>query len=166
MADAPDLKWAVGIVIGLLAAGGGVAAWIGMFKPHPPPPTYQAPSTSNQPPVESPKPIVCSVSGRVLDSDTHQPIAAVEVGYLRLTQDPNDWIHGVKSRLATSGPDGGFTCDCTAVEKDNFPLRILLKKNDWGKLTYQTDEYVQYGQDRKDVNIYLSENRIKSLPVH
>jgi hypothetical protein len=102
----------------------------------------------------------------VFDSDTHQPIADVEVGYFRLTRDPSDYAHEVKSSLATTGPDGGFTCDCTAVEKENFPLRIVLKKSDWGKVTYQTDEYVQYGQDRKDVNIYLSERLIKMATVH
>jgi hypothetical protein len=143
---------------------GGVAAWIGIFKPHPQPPSYQAPSPP--PPAETPKPATCSVSGKVSDSDTHQPIANVEISYLRLTQDPNDWIHGVRSRLATTGPDGEFGGDCAAVERENFPLRIQLKKGDWGNLTYQTDEYVQYEQNRNNVNIYVSERRIKMLPVH
>jgi hypothetical protein len=100
---------------------------------------------------------VSSIEGTVINKDNNQPLPNISVDYFRFTQDANEYIHGVKSHLATTGTDGKFSADCSTIEKENFPLRLELHSVNWGSLTFQTNEYLKLNEERKDINIYVSD---------
>jgi hypothetical protein len=112
------LKWLAGIAASVIA---GVLLWQLTDGNGPPAPAPQNPTEENEP---APPAVVCHVDGAVYDKDTNQPLAGIEVHYLRSTQDPNEFIHGVRSRLATTAPDGRFGADCSSIEPENFSLRL------------------------------------------
>jgi hypothetical protein len=143
------LQWLVGILIALLAAGGGIVALLGYINQPPPAPT----------------PVVCSLSGTIYNNDNNQSLPNIQVSYFRITQDPSDYTHGVRSQLATTDTNGHFDADCSAVEPENFPLRLQLFGSGWCSI-YQTNEYVQLGQRRTNINLYVSEHTLKNLGCH
>jgi hypothetical protein len=146
------LKWLAGIAASIIT---GVVIW--QLTHQSPAHTPPSPDDSNRTP---PAAAVCHVGGAVYDRDTNQPLTGIEVHYVRFTQDPNEWIHGVRSRLATTGPDGRFSADCSTVEAENFPLRLELVGSNW-RSRFQTDEYVRQGEGRNDINIYVPDRLLR-----
>jgi hypothetical protein len=147
------VKWLAGIIASIIA-GLVVVYWTEPRPNYPPdlrPPDQQPPTPTAE---------VCSAAGAVYDSESNRPLAGVEVHYLRRTQDPNKWIHTVRSRLATTGPDGRFTADCASVEAENFPLRLELVSPRW-QTQYQTNEFVRRGEKRVDVNLFVSDRFLR-----
>jgi hypothetical protein len=148
-------KWIAGIAATVISA---VIIWhiTSDGAPSPPPP----PSEARNP--AAPAILACRISGTIYDRGTNRPLPEIEVGYVRTTQDPGQWVRGVRSRLATTGADGRFSADCSSVEDDNFPLRIELSSRNWSA-QLQTSEYVRKGEVREDVNIYVSDGTLRSL---
>ncbi len=147
-------KWLAGIAASVIA---GVVIWLLTHQPTPPPPP--PPDDGRRRPQPA---AVCHVAGRVYDRDTNQPLAGIEVHYIRITRDPNEWIHGVRSRLATTGPDGRFSADCSSVEAENFPLHLVLVGRNW-RTQFQTEEYVRQGERKTDINIYVSDRVMRQI---
>jgi hypothetical protein len=148
------VKWLAGIAASIIA---GVMIYQltkepPRVNPPPRPDTDQTPSA----------PEVCHVAGAVYDRETNQPLADIEVQYFRHTQDPNEYVHGVRSQLATTGPDGRFSADCSTVEAENFPLRLVVASRNW-RTPLQTNEYVRKGERRTDVNIYVSDRVMRRM---
>jgi len=144
------LKWLVGILIAMLAAGGGIVALLSYINPPRTPtplPTAQPTSTA----------VVCFISGTVYNKDNSQPLPNVLVSYFRFTKDRDEYSHGVRSQLATTDSKGHFEADCASTERENFPLRLVLSKSGWCIGSFQTDEYIQMGQRRTAINLYVSE---------
>jgi hypothetical protein len=106
--------------------------------------------------------VICSISGKILDSETNKGLSNVQVSYFRFTQDPNQFIHEMKSKLATTGSDGSFSADCSHVETENFPLRIELSRSTWYFAGHQTNEFVRLGETN-NLNIYV-DDRFMSTP--
>jgi hypothetical protein len=151
------LKWLIGVVISLLAAGSGTVALLTYFGQKP-----QGNFNANNTIPSTPTPTsLCSIDGKVYNSDNNQPLANVEVGYFRRTQDKTDYDHDVKSRLATTGVDGSFNADCSNIEAENFPLRLQLSSRNW-QTTIQTNEYVRRGP-RSGINLYVSDSLQRKL---
>jgi hypothetical protein len=146
-------KWLAGIGATVISA---VIIWhiTSGGAPSPPPPPYEPPT--------APITLTCRIAGTVYDRDTNRPLSGVEVRYVRTTQDPNQWVHGVRSRLATTGADGNFSADCSSVEDENFPLRMVLTSHNW-KVQFQTDEYIRKSDVREGVNIYVSDGTLRRL---
>ena len=149
------IKWLAGITASIIA---GVVIWQLTYQPPAPPP----PPPGDAPDHEPPPPLVCHVEGAVYDRGTNGPLPDIEVHYFRLTQDPSEWSHDVRSRLATTGPDGRFSGDCSSVEAENFPLRLELVGRNW-RARFQTNEYVPQGVGRTNINIYVSDRLLRQL---
>ena len=148
------LKWLAGIAASVIA---GVVLW--QLTDGPPAPTPPAPTEENES-APAPPAVVCHVDGAVYDGETKQPLAAIEVRYYRLTQDPNKRI--LEGRLATTAPDGRFSADCSSLEAGNFPFQLVLVGRNWRR-PHHTNEYVRHGETRHDVNIYVSDQNLRDL---
>lgn len=146
------IKWISGIVAGVLT---GVLIW--QFT-QPKPNGGGAQQGGENPVVKE-----CSVSGTVYNRDNNNPLPGIEIRYPRRTPDPDQYLHNVRSRLATTGDDGKFSFDCSSIEKENFPLRIELNNRNWRGITHQTDEYIQQDTKRNDINIYVSDQTLRSI---
>src|SRR5258706_11048129 len=110
------LKWLIGIIISLLAAGSGIVALLNYFNPRPLPATLQSQPTSIQ--------VVCHIAGQVLNTDNNnKPLPNIEVRYLRrnTTGETQDQQY-VRSRLATTNTQGNFDADCSTVEAVRCPF--------------------------------------------
>ena len=122
-----------------------IAAYLLMSQPVPmtptPPPSPPGPSS-----------IATSISGMVVNKDDDQGLANVAIidTYSRRT-------------LATTGPDGTFEADCSYFEEEDFPIRIELARGNWRGATHQTNEYLQYGQTRRNVYIYVSDQMMQDI---
>jgi hypothetical protein len=149
-----QFKWLAGIAASIIA---GVAIWQLMRQPPaPPPPAPNLPA----PTADGPSPVVCHASGAVYDRDDSRPLGGIEVHYSRRTQDSSPSLDGARSRLATTGPDGRFSADCSSVEAENFPLRLELVASSW-RGRFQTDEYIPRGERRTGINIYVAERLLR-----
>lgn len=147
-----NVKWLVGIAAGIIAA---VAMWQLVRQPPAPPP---AATDANPEPAAAA--VVCYAAGAVYDQDGSRPLGGVEVHYSRRTQDSSESNDGGRSRLATTGPDGRFSADCSSVEAENFPLRLELVAASW-RGRFQTDEYIPRGERRTGINIYVAERLLR-----
>jgi hypothetical protein len=105
----------------------------------------------------------CAMDGRILDRNSNQPIAGVNVQYFRFTADANPYAHEVKSSLATSGPDGRFHFDCQSIEPENYPLRIVLSRAQWGPTSVETNEYLRAHDRKVDVNVFVNDQLMQNL---
>lgn len=141
------LKWLAGIAASIIA---GVVIY---QVTHNSQPSVPSPASSS---AQSPNVVSCNVAGAVFNQLDNRPIAGIEVHYFRFTRDPNEWIRGQRSRLATTGPDGRFSGDCSGVEPENFPLRLELTGPGW-RHRFQSNEYVRHGESRTNINIYVPE---------
>ena len=152
-------KWLAGIAATVIAS---VLIWWlteGVrTRPDSPSPASSEPSSSLTSPIKE----ECHITGSVYNRDNNQPLANVDVGYFRFTQDKNSYIHGVKSRLATTNVDGSFEADCSQIEAENFPLRLQVTSRNW-QSTFQTNEYIQRGTGRAGINIYVSDGLLRTL---
>ena len=146
------IKWLAGIAASIIA---GVVIWQLTSQPPVTPPSSNDDDAGRQPAT-----VVCHVEGSVINRDTNQPLAGIEVHYFRRTQDPNEWLPGVRSKLATTGPDGRFSADCSSVEAENFPLRLVLVGRNW-RAQFQTNEYIRQGERRNNINIYISDSFLR-----
>jgi len=149
-------RWTVGILVALIAAGAG---WAALFMKHPKPPAPQPPAgtVANVPQQSS-----CTFEGQVFDQDTQRPLAAISVGYYRLTSDPTSYLHGVRSRLAVTSPDGRFHADCGSLEVENFPLRLELTSPHWCS-SFQTNDYIPRTGQSAPVIIYVRDTMLQHL---
>jgi hypothetical protein len=82
----------------------------------------------NVQPIEKKK---CSISGLVFDSETNQPLSALWVALYRDMHKSKERPLRLKANVATTGPDGKFTIDCSWVDDSHFPLLIALRHRDW-----------------------------------
>lgn len=159
--ESSGLKWLIGVVISLFAAGSGIVALLNYFGTSPQKPQGNF-SSSNTTPDKFPTPSpYCHIAGKVYNRDNNQPLPNVEVGYFRITQDKTDYAHDVKSRLATTDVDGSFEADCSKIEDENFPLRLQLSSQNW-QTVFQTNEYVQRGT-RSGINLYVSDSVLRNI---
>lgn len=153
-------KWLVGVIISLLAAGSGIVALLVYFKSPPQKPSEpQKPPISNNASNNTVEP--CYISGTIYSKNSNQPLPNVEVGYYRLTKDQNEYIHDVKSHLANTDSAGKFEADCSKIEAENFPLRIVLSIPNSQVTSYQTNEYIQRGTRKSGLNLYVPDNLLK-----
>jgi hypothetical protein len=137
-------KWAIGALIALLAAGGGIVALLNYIN--------RPPSPGPTPP--EPTEVVCFISGTVYNRDDNQPLANISIAYFG---------DGEYPILARTGPDGRFEVDCSRVPAGDFPLRLLLLGVVPGcGMQFQTDVYVNQGTERSGVNIYVSKSAIEA----
>jgi len=143
------------IIIAFLAAGGGIVALLTYFNPPPPSPTTPVPRPTATP-------VVCVIAGTVVNEDNNQPLSNVQIAYFRITKDANEYIHGVRSKLATTDAKGKFEANCSSVEKENFPLRLELPRPGWCSIL-QTNEYVRLGERRTAINLFASDNSLKTI---
>jgi hypothetical protein len=147
----------VAVVIALLV--GGTAPWwweeVFAFNPAPPPPTLPTARPTATP-------VVCFMAGTVVDEDDNQPLSNVQISYARFTEDANDYIHNMRSKLATTDVTGKFEADCSWIEKENFPLRLELSRSGWCS-TLQTNEYVRPGEGRASIHLFVSDKRLKTI---
>jgi hypothetical protein len=156
--DGGWVKWVIGTIISLLAAGSGIVALVSYFAARPTPvPRPSPPST------QRPTQVVCSVSGHVYNSDKPEPLPNIEVRYFRFTREgETQYQVNVRSYLATTDTNGSFSADCSGIETGNFPLRLELSSSTWNSGTLQTDTYVQAGKRTTGINLYVSDKMMKS----
>src|SRR5262249_5640476 len=92
---------------------------------------------------ESSKPVACSISGFVLDSDSNKPLAAVWVDVYRdltrIRQRPARLI----STAASTGPDGKFSFDCGGIKESEYPLLLAVRHQDW-RATHITEAKIEH----------------------
>jgi hypothetical protein len=160
-------KWLAGIAGSIITA---VAIW---WLTHPGGPLNREPSpkgpdnsvhkTFQDATATQTKIIVTRISGRVLNQDNNQPLANVDVGYFRITKDPTEYSHDIRSHLATTAPDGSFEADCSTIEAENFPLRLTLKDSSWGNATVELNEYVSRGATKTGINLYAQDSLYRKL---
>jgi hypothetical protein len=144
------LKWLVGVTVSLLAAGSGIVALLTYFNINPFVNNAQGKATA----------VVCHIAGQVY-TDNNKPVPNVEIRYVRTTTtgETQDQTNA-RSRLATTNTNGGFDADCSFVEPGNFPLRLVLSSPNWSQAV-TTDEYVNLGQQRNQINMYVSGKTVK-----
>lgn len=109
-----SLKWLVGILIAVAAAGGGITAWLKLIHPAPEP---------------SP---ACDIAGHVYALNDEKPIPAVGIEY--------DGGSGKYVHAATTGIDGSFKFNCSDIKKQTFPLKLRLTRHDWSTAAAIQDE--------------------------
>ncbi len=140
-------KWLAAIAVALLAEGSGLVVLFNHINSPIPPRALAA-----QPPTATP--VVCYITGKVYDKETRLPLAGIEVSYLRLTEDGDEYLHHARSHLATTASDGHFEADCSRIEPENFPLRLTLSLPGW-HFVYQTDEYIKRSEIRRGLKLYV-----------
>ncbi len=104
--------------------------------------------------VEKPE---CSISGLVFDSDSNKPLSSIWIDIY--TEVTNQRPMRLKAGVATTGPDGKFTIDCSWVEESQFPLRIALRHKNWVG-TKITGTRIENSNGIKGMNIPI---QIKSI---
>lgn len=142
------LKWVAGIAASVIT---GVLVWQLTDGTGPPAPTPPAPTRENDS-TPAPPAAVCHVDGAVYVRETNQPLAGIEVHYLRFN--PNTGTNEGRRRLATTAPDGRFSMDCSSIEAEYFPLQLELVGPHL-RMPHQTSESVRQGEIRHDVFIYV-----------
>ena len=100
----------------------------------------------------------CSISGLVFDSDSNEPLAGVRIALYRHIE------HGrprqIDRNAATTGLDGTFTVARQDIERSEFPLIIALWNPNW-VATRITNERIEYGEERIDVNIPIAMSEVE-----
>lgn len=91
--------------------------------------------------------ITSSISGRIFHRTTNEPLGNVWVGY----QSRGGFVH-----VTTTDPEGVFHMEVMILDDAAFPIRIMLQSPNWGRMTYQTNEYLKYGEKRVRVNIFIN----------
>jgi len=71
----------------------------------------------------------CSISGIVFDSDSNKPLSGVWVDLYR--DFSNRRPQPLKRGVATTGPNGEFSINCSSIEESQFPLVLALRHQDW-----------------------------------
>jgi len=97
------------------------------------------------------------ISGLVYDSDSNKPLSGILIDIYtdRTDQRPTR----LKAGVATTGPDGKFTIDCSWVEDTQFPLRLALRHKNW-MATHITGVSIENSNGIKGINIPIQMNRI------
>ncbi|MBL4662397.1 MAG: toll/interleukin-1 receptor domain-containing protein [Flavobacteriaceae bacterium] len=106
----------------------------------------------------------CSISGLVFDSDTNQPLSAIWVDLYRDMRSSKQRPLRLKVNVATTGPNGKFTIDCSWVEESQFPLIIALRHKNW-VATRITGARIEDNSGANSINIPISISSIGMKPL-
>jgi len=90
--------------------------------------------------------LASSIAGRVFDRRTNAPLGNTIIGYMSQ--------QGFRE-LARTAPDGSFRIDRPFLTEDHYPIRIAVIAPNAGGTIHYTNEYLQYAQQRQNVNIYV-----------
>ena len=81
--------------------------------------------------IEKEEKIPCVLAGRVFDSDSNKPLSGVWVDLHRDLSSIQQRPQRLKAGVASTGPDGKFSINCSWVKESNFPLLLAVRHRDW-----------------------------------
>jgi hypothetical protein len=111
---------------------------------------------SGKPPAVGP----CKVGGFVYNEDVTPAIGLqkVKVGYVAATPANSQPV-----QVATSGPDGKFSFNCSQINSDAFPIHLRATFSSAGReYAIESEDKLVFGENQ-DVNLYLS---LRSISNH
>jgi hypothetical protein len=150
-----------GIAAILTAIGGLITVLfaVGIFNK--PPTPEQTPGVNTRPATETAQ---CSISGLIFDSDSNTPLSGVLVDVFRDLSAIHQRPERLKAGLATTGPDGTFSFDCSWVEEFQFPIVLAVHHADWVETRITAPKIDRSGHwDGIKIAIPMSEIEMKSL---
>ncbi len=93
----------------------------------------------------------CDVTGIVYNRDDNQPIANVAIGF----------TYGGPI-LGYTNPNGQFEINCKEATFEQFPLRLQVYGVVPGcGVSFTSDEYIEIGEQRYNINIYVSKSTVE-----
>jgi hypothetical protein len=95
----------------------------------------------------------CTIQGRLIDTDTGQPIGGVTVGLVEYADDARDDLL-VNPNAGTTDANGEFSISCDGIPMSRFPLRLTLTRSDWWAV-WHTNVVVEVG-GREGIQITTS----------
>jgi hypothetical protein len=105
------------------------------------------------------KPVACTISGVVFDSDSNKPLSAVAVDVHHDASRPPQ----LRANLATTGPDGKFTFDCGWIDASQYPIVMAFRHSDW-LTTMITGPRIKNAGRWENLNIPISMNHMDVKP--
>ena len=106
----------------------------------------------------------CSISGLLFDSDKNKPLSGASIDLYRDLRSIQQRPKKLKAGVATTGPDGKFSINCSWVEESQYPLLIAVRHRDWRATRITGPSIERSGEwDGIRIPIPMSEIEPKSL---
>jgi hypothetical protein len=154
--ETSTVRWAVGVLIALLAAGGGIAAIYNMFQP-------KTDGSNNSSSTSSPPVIVvlpnanpttpvtvktdCKVEGMIYNNENNAAMPKVKV-YLVNKKNTEHY-------LVTNGADGKFAGDCSELSQEDFPQKLKIRTDSGFEWT-DPDTVISH-RGKSNINLWITE---------
>lgn len=107
--------------------------------------------------------ITCSLSGLVFDSDSNKALPSIKIDIYRDLSDIQQRPKKLRAGVATTGPNGKFTINCSWVKKSQFPLLLALRHQDW-VATRITGPKIERSNAWDGINIPISMSGVELKP--
>lgn len=115
-------------------------------------------------PEERREEIACSISGLVFDSDSNRPLSGVWVDLYRDLSSIQQRPKRLKAGVATTGPDGRFSINCSWVKESQYPLLLAVRHQDW-VATRITGPKIERSGEWDGIRIPIPMNEIDLKPL-
>lgn len=154
MAKKPFFTTLPGILTGIAAV---ITAVTGLYV------ALQGPSETKlvPSPQASPK---CSISGLVFDRDSNLPLSGVWIDLYRDLSSIQQRPHKLKAGVATTGPDGKFSINCSWVKESQYPLLLAVRHQDW-VATRITGPKIEHSGEWDGIRIPIPMSEIDLKPL-